>query len=116
MSDELSKRPVHLTYFIFVINGLLDSKELRDLIGFNETRDEVERGNTVRFLQDKFGDHIDLSSFVGKLGDSFNKRMAELAVGLYDRESRKTGVENNGLCLLIAYATEIVQQLLGKNK
>lgn len=91
---------------------MLDSKELRDLIGFDETRDEVARGYTVGFLKKKLGDHIDLSDFDGELGVSFNKKMADI----HERLCRKTGVENNGLCLLIAYTTQIVQELLSKNK
>jgi len=113
MSQEeiLKDKQGLVTMFLFEMNVLLDSEETRDSLKFNEARDNVESGNVVDFIRERYKGKIDLSLFQDEFKEAFNGKMADIAGGFYGSERKKVGVVTNGLCLLIAYATELVQQL-----
>lgn len=110
MYDVISENHGLATFLVIKMNQLLDNEELRDKLSFDQVRDEVAAGNIIQFLRDIFGDDIDLSLFNEKNESEFNKAMTEISLNLLDRESRKFGVQNNGLCLLVAYCVELIQE------
>ncbi len=114
VNDTVAKRPSAVTVLLFSLNSLLDSEDQRDILDFDETRREISNGNTVGFLQRKFGDLIDWSIHSTEIIDDLNKRMANLE-RIFGVDMRaKAGIENNGLCLLMAYGIEILQDLFFK--
>jgi hypothetical protein len=114
MKDAIAGSPGLVTYFIFEVNHLLDSKEHRDTLSFAEARKAAEEGRVIKLLREKYPGEIDLSLFDDEREASFNEKIADIAGGLYNRERRKTGVENNGLNLLLAYGIELLQQMFPK--
>jgi hypothetical protein len=100
-----------LAFLIFGLNHLVD-------YGFHEgvTLDEVEqhirKGDVLDWLGQRFEGHIDVSVYLHN-----REAYREITTGLQEilgayagQERRKWGVKNNGICLLIAWTAELVQQ------
>ena len=81
-------------------------------LSFDDAKKAVEGGNIIDFLKHKFSE-IDLSLYVNdERTEAFNYLMKDTCEVLHNNERRKMGIQNNGLCLLIGYATEMVQRVL----
>jgi hypothetical protein len=104
----LRKHKGRITYFLFEINAAMDGGRKLD---FKEARDAAASGELTTVLREKLGKDIDLSIIDGEFETAFNEKMQGIADILWNRERRKTGVENEGMCLLIAYATELIQEV-----
>jgi len=44
-----------------------------------------------------------------------NEKLNEILGGYQGKEPRKWGIENNGLCLLLAWTNELIQRRLWKD-
>ncbi len=97
-----------LTYLLFIVNSALDSGKDID-IKFEEVRNHAEKQNFVGYLKVKLDRDLNLTA---EETAELNEKIERLSNAVYDRERRKFGVENNGLCLIIAYLTEIIQNYL----
>lgn len=110
------KAPFHissLAMIVFSLSAMLDTGEYRDI-----TIDDVKRhaaaGDLLMFLRERNG-----GEFAMGIGDDNDfgrwwvKEIADNCRSMDGRERRKYGIKNNGLCLLISYTAEIIQQ--GKN-
>jgi len=100
-----------LTYLAFETNAVLD--ECPDLVlPFEEIHTAAEENRLVEYLAERFGDKADLSFFRAHPEEeaAVNLALADVAGGFYGRESRKTGVERSGLCLVIAFILEAIQR------
>jgi hypothetical protein len=98
-----------LTAFLFEINAAIDSGKYAE-VSVEEIKDHIEQGDLLPFLRARLGNDADLTL----IDDA---REAELVAWLFDilgsdrgQESRKWGVRNNGLCLLVAWVAELIQQ------
>lgn len=106
-----------LTLLILQLNSLLDTGKYDD-ISIEEVHEQIDNGNILRFLQERAGDDIDLSIHLNTdvYGD-FERFYVEYLQSIYHayagNERRKWGVENKGVCLLIAWTNEIIQQGTG---
>lgn len=128
----------YLSCFIFVLNAAVDTGKYQD-ISIEEVEKHIEKGDLLDYLKNKLGDdgmNLSLIMPIKDLGvpddvddgmewiktqSSLSKRGAktekELISGLQNilschkgDEKRKWGIVNSGLCLLIAWATELIQQ------
>ena len=88
---------------------LLDSNIHRDSLSFEDAKNATIKGNLIEFLKNKYAGETNLSLITGDDEILFNEGMSNVAEGLDNRERKETGIENNGLCLLIAYAVEFFQ-------
>jgi hypothetical protein len=81
------------------------------------TTDEVHRhadaGTIPAFLVDRFGTDLDLSMIERSDWDEISERWAGISNAVDSR--RKFGVENRGVCLLMAYTLECLQNYSEKN-
>ena len=107
-------RVVNLTFVILQVNSLIDSGRYQD-ISIGDVHDAIEGEGVLRFLKAKCGDDIDLSLFLDHSHNPDFERLYEAEMkSIYDgyagRERRKFGVENSGLCLILAWTNEIVQR------
>jgi len=106
-------RLTSLTALILYLNSLVDSGKYDD-IGIEEVKLHIDDGSILRWLQQRTD--IDLSLHVGdpNLTEGFEDFYVNYLQAIYDayagNERRKWGVERRGLCLLIAWTNEIVQQ------
>lgn len=96
-----------LTTLIFELNAMMDRGHILDLA---ETESRIEDGSLIRFLAERFKGEIDLSLIQGPEGAPIVQGLQALLGAHAGRERRKWGVERNGLCLLIAWVTELIQQ------
>ena len=98
-----------LTLLILQINHLIDTKKYSD-IGVDEISEEIKRGTVLRFLHDRAKGDFDLTT---SLDNDFEQYYAGRLQQIYNAysgdERRKWGVENIGLCLLLAWTNEIIQ-------
>ncbi len=116
--DAISELPkvklTALTLLISEINHLIDTGKYTD-IPISDIYDEIQRRNILRYLKEKAGEDIDLSLFLeGKTYQGFEEFYSDHLEQLYNcysgEERRKWGVENMGLCLLLAWTNAIIQQ------
>jgi hypothetical protein len=109
MPDFIDKLSVYsLTCVLRDLNAALDSGKASD-VTFAEVYTYLESGDLVEFLQDRLG--ADLSAVRPAVKDQ-NKYFLDAIKHVMNRgrEGRVWGVRNSGICLLIAYTTEIIQQ------
>jgi len=99
-----------LTFIILELNALIDTGKHNNL-SLGEIKRHMESGDVFRFVSDIGKDNIDLSLLKDRADEE-----AEIVAQLQDmvnafagNERRKWGVENNGLCLLLAWINEMVQ-------
>jgi hypothetical protein len=102
-----------LTLLILEYNHLLDTRKY-DYITIQDIHREIKSGSVLRFLAKEAAEDVDLSLYLNSEGISdFERQYAQQLRAIYGgyagQERRKWGVENLGLCLLIAWTNEIIQ-------
>ncbi|MXX94280.1 MAG: hypothetical protein F4039_03000 [Gammaproteobacteria bacterium] len=109
---------VLLTFLILQYNKLLDRGKCKD-ITIEDVHTHIENGTILRFVDEKArrdGDSLNLEIFLKAEADEqtfeeYYVKNLQATYGAYaGDERRRWGVENNGLCLLIAWTIEIIQQ------
>jgi hypothetical protein len=105
-----------LTLLILQINAAIDSGEC-PAISIGDVRAAIEDRSLLKSLQDKCGKKIDLSLHLSGGIRGFEEAYEEAIGRIYDAyagdERRKWGVQNQGLCLALAWTNEIIQQSVG---
>lgn len=95
-----------LTFLAFYLNGALGSGKYDD-ISIEEVKRRITDGTVLRFLAERLGDDVDLSILSAEDKQEILQEWHDL---LSVNESRKMCVERHGLCLLVAYLLEGIQQ------
>ena len=103
-----------LTFLILQLNHLIDKGKYDD-ITIEEIYARIDDGTILRFLQEWAQGDIDLSTHLNtKTYGDFQIFYVKQLQSIYDAyagsEGRKWGVYNKGLCLLLAWTNEIIQQ------
>ncbi|HEI7977782.1 hypothetical protein [Morganella morganii] len=105
-------KPTYLTLLVLQINSLIDSGKYND-ITIDDIYSAIENKSLLRFIKEKCLHDIDLSLHI----DDNNNFEAEYENALHDiyggyagDEKRKWGVNNLGLCLILAWTNEIIQR------
>ncbi len=105
-----------LTLLILEINHVIDTGKY-DNITPDEIVDHLEKGTIFNFLKQRIGDDMDLSWFTNSTPlykgfmDYYLENMEGFATGYGTSGGRrKWGVKNKGLCLLLAWTNELIQQ------
>ena len=103
-----------LTLLILQLNKLLDTGKY-DNLTIKEIHHYINNGTILEFLRERGQGDIDLSIHLDKnaYGD-FQSFYVKQLQSIYDAyagdEAKKWGVNKKGLCLLIAWTNEIIQQ------
>lgn len=99
------RHPVTFTFLGFHFNSLVDQGEFVEL---KLMHNKISSGNLFDWLTDLFGNKLDFSLFtkeeINKIESFF------LSLSENTDESRKMGIDKNGLCLLVAYCFEGAQR------
>ncbi len=103
--DEM--RVTQLTFLAFQLNGALGSGRY-DNVSIPCIKKAIEDGTVLDFLDSRMGSDIDLSLLEESDRAELLKEWRSV-VNAVD-ENRKMCVEKNGLCLLVAYLLEGIQQ------
>lgn len=104
MERSKLKYPGNLTFLGFQFNALLDSGESLDI---QETQVKIEEEKLFSWLKDLYGKRIDISLFSPVDLSELEELFASLSNAI--DEERKMGIRKNGLCLLIGYCLELIQ-------
>lgn len=112
---ELPKQKlVLLTYLIFQFTHLIDTDKYND-ISIEDIHTQIKNKSVIAFLKEETAEDSDFSIFDvnGAFSDYLDYYYEQL-LRLYEcyagEERRKWGVKNSGLCLLVAWTNEIIQQ------
>jgi hypothetical protein len=102
-----------LTLLILEYNHLLDTRKY-DHITIHDIHREIKDGSVLRYIAKEAAEDVDLSLYLdSKDSSDFERQYAQQLRSLYDayagQERRKWGVENFGLCILVAWTNEIIQ-------
>ena len=106
-----------LTYLILELNHLIDSNNYTH-ITINDIHKEIEKKQVIPFLTELARNDIDLSLY-GEEGpyvgfvDFYHEQLFDIHACYVGDERRKWGIENQGLCLLLAWTNEIIQRGTG---
>ena len=104
---------IALTLLILQINKLIDSGTCSN-VTIKDVHNEIENRNCLEFLRNIGGSNIDLSVHFSKVYGDFKSFYEEQIYRIYQAysgdERKKWGVQNSGLCLLLAWTTEIIAQ------
>lgn len=105
-SDKLAI--VSLAEALFLLNAALDSGDAEG-VTLQEVHEHLKTGDLIEHLQQRLG--VTFSTV--RPGEEQHKVFIEglrwIQGGIAGRERRKFGVEHNGVCMLIAYITELIQ-------
>jgi hypothetical protein len=97
-----------LTYIILEVNAALDTGKYDDL-PMQEVSDHIEAGDVIAWLRRRVPE-ADLSLLTEQDAQEYRAGLADIQGGYGGSERRKWGVENRGLCLMIAWTNELIQQ------
>lgn len=119
--DAISQLPkislTALTYLILQINSLIDSEEYSH-VSLEEVHSAMENKRIISYLNEIAAGDVDLSIYgpegvYHKFAGYYHNLMYDLHIAYTGNERRKWGVEKQGLCLLLAWTNEIIQQGAG---
>lgn len=96
-----------LTMTILELNAALDSGKY-DAVSIDEVEKHIEAGDIVEFMVSTLG--TDLSLLDDTARGELTEWLQDILSACGGRERRKWGIENRGVCLLIAWVNEFVQQ------
>jgi len=93
---------------------MIDTGKYQD-ITIEEVKREIEKGTVLEYVAERGGTDIDLSLITkAETWPNFRSFYIEHLQSIYNaysgNERRKWGVQNSGLCLLLAWTNEIIQQ------
>ena len=102
------------THLILELNAMLDTGR-HDSITIADVKHYIRDGSILRYIRERGGEDIDLSLLLdadtyGNFETFYVSYLQSICDAYSGNESRKWGVENRGLCLMIAWTNEIVQQ------
>ncbi len=99
----------HFSAVGFHLLSLIDKGEEMEI---ETIIDEIESGNVLTMLHQKYGLGFDMSLFTDAQLKSLNSTFNDFT---FINSRRKLGVERNGLCLLSAYCFEAIQRITSKH-
>lgn len=98
------KYPVKFTYLGFILNSIIDNGGFIDL---DIVKNEIENRTIFNYLRRSFGEELDVSLYT-------DEEIKEIEDYFYNLDNvadsrRKFGIEKNGICLLVAYCFNALQ-------
>ena len=109
------RRITGITQFVMELSFLLDKGEH---ISINEVYEHIEDMDIIDWLEEEYpynkGEGVDFNLLRDNFREYFHKKLNMYKSAHEGNEKRRWGIENNGLCLLISWSTEIVRDLYSK--
>ncbi|MCI0555946.1 MAG: hypothetical protein L0287_33805 [Anaerolineae bacterium] len=101
-------RLTNLTNLIIQLNKLLDTGKYT-WISPRDVKQQIETGEIFRYIADRGKADIDLSFLNGNTEAEIVAALRNIFVANAGKELGKWGVVNNGLCMLLASVSELIQ-------
>lgn len=103
-----------LTLLILELNHLIDTGKYAH-ISIADVHSAIEQKRLLRFLKERAGNDIDLgihlkSNTYGDFEAYYEEKINMIYAAYAGEELSKWGVENSGLCLVLAWTNEIIQE------
>ena len=103
-----------LTLLILEIIALVDSGQCND-VTIEEVYEWIVSENIIQSLAERAKGHVDLSVYgvdgaYPNFASFYHEQMKQIYDGYGGDHKRKWGVENLGLCLLLAWTNQLIQQ------
>jgi hypothetical protein len=111
MSDHPPYHVSSLAMMLFGLSAMLDTGE-HDDITIEEVKRRASDGDLLDFLKTRAGGSFAMNLHEAHPGFArwYVAQIAENCGVMAGRERRKYGIERRGLCLLVSYTAEIIQQ------
>lgn len=93
--------------FLRQINMAIDTEEYQH-ITIEDVENEIENGSLFSYLRKELNDHIDFSLWKLDMEAALTNALYDILVVYKGKERRKFGIENSGLCLLVAWTLEVI--------
>lgn len=97
-----------LTNLIIQINRLIDTGKY-SWISPRDIETQIETGQVFRYIADRGKGDIDLSFLHGNIEAEIVAELKNIFVTNTGKDVQRWGVANNGLCLLLASVSELIQ-------
>lgn len=97
-----------LSYIALEMNAVVDSGKY-DHITIDEVEQRIENRELIPWLRTTLGDDVDLSTIDVATAGEFHEGLLDILGGYRGQERRKWGVSKKGLCLVVAWAVEMIQ-------
>jgi|SRR5829696_5835491 len=103
-----------LTHLIKQLIRAIDTGKYQD-ITIGEVKEHIEKGDIIPYLKDRIDTHtIDLSVFSASYfqteAQKTTRGLQDILGGRGDQAWREWGVANSGLCLLVAWLAELIEE------
>jgi hypothetical protein len=99
---------VSLTEALRLLNSALDSGSAQG-VTFQEVYLYLERGDLIEHLQERLGVTFSMTRPGVEQNKYFIEALRSMRAQIGGREIQVFGIKNNGVCMLIAYITELIQ-------
>ncbi len=106
-----------LTFLVFKINQLIDSGKYT-YITIEDVHKAIEQKRIIPYLKETTRSDSDFSLYesgapYSAFVEYYHEQIYQIYSGYVGRERKKWGIKNLGLCLLLAWTNEIIQQGAG---
>jgi hypothetical protein len=91
-----------------LIGRLLPEIDRGDILPPAEVQDAIAKGTILDLLKKRYGDFPEFSPIHKAESVLLRKELRDVMEAVDGRESFKLGVENNGLCFLVAYCLDML--------
>ncbi len=98
------KFPTTFTYLAFYFNSLVDEGKS---ISYADLKMHLKAGDLFIWLKSLYGNSLDISLFSQVHLHAIQELFLDQHIAI--DEAKKFGVENNGLCVLIAHCLNLIQ-------
>jgi predicted RNA-binding Zn-ribbon protein involved in translation (DUF1610 family) len=105
----------HLTHLILELNAALDRGRYAE-VSLAEVAQHIHDMDLFPWLRERFAGTMDLGLLCEDTAQQINERLKDILLVHGSRVRRKWGIQNNGLCLLLAWVNELVQRKEGEDQ
>jgi len=99
----------YLTMMVLNLNALVDAHR-HEGVSLHDAKRHIGAKTVFSWLEGTFGRDVDFSLFDADTRARISDELQNLMHGYAGDEHRKWGIQNNGICLLIAWTNELIQQ------
>jgi len=103
----MENQGIKYTNIIFKINSLIDQSEI---INLNETIEKIKEYNVLNWLEEKFDNRLIFDILSKEDRNEIEIYFEAMWKGVNEKD--KFCIENNGLCLLIAYCLQKIKEII----
>jgi hypothetical protein len=98
-----------LTLMVLELNHMLDTGKY-DNITIDDVYKHINDGTILQFLKERAGNDLDMSARSGDFAQQYVNDLQAIYDANGGDHRRKWGIERKGICLLLAWTNEVLQE------